>query len=304
MKKAIVFTIALIILLSFSGCTKTPADNSTDADAIKSEITKTADSFGLNAGKLEFGDDSLYVELSAKNAIPETEPCVSMMFTIQKFLADNSGSAKKVVIKLSKDTEVKAFDMELKDGTAYLTLPSDGVDRCTAADITNYMDAFAYLAYNMPADDYENVNIKLVNDDGEAIYDSTVRFSKAAEKRTPAQNADASAFADLVRSVLPLGLELTGISIDNHAETPAVAVTLKCSAHESASVQYINDLYDAVISRSVNEMNIAACTIDISDAETGDQLMYYYGNYDIGKTAAWMSPEIIAYSGPSGAGGE
>lgn len=303
MKRATIFLTAIILLLSFFGCAANPSSNDTGSDPIKSEITKTADGLGLNADKIELGDDLLYVELSAKNAMPEPAACVSMMLTVQKSLADNSVKAKKVVIKLTKDTESKVFDMELENRTVYLTLPSEGQERCTAADVANYMDAFAYLAYNMPADDYENVNIKLINDNGDAIYESSERFSKAAEKRTPAPNVELSTLTDRIISALPDGMELTGISAETRAETPAVAITLKCSDPESTSVQYINDVYEEIISISVNEMNIAACTIDISDANTGDRLMYYYGNYDIGKVAAWMSPDILAYSGPSGVGG-
>ena len=302
MKKAIIVTLAIFLLLSFSGCSKTAADNGVSDDVVKSEITKAAESFGLNADKFAFAEGEACVDLSAANDQPEAGTCVSIMLTIQKCLAENSREAKKIIVRLANDGIVKAYDMELKGSTVCLTVPSDGQDRCTAADVVNYMDAFAYVAYNMTGEEHEKVDIKLVNADGAAIYEDSVRFSKAAEKRTPAPNADPSTLAEPVSAVLPLGLELNGITVENHAGTPAVAITLKCSERGSASVQYINDVYNAVVSRSVGEMNIAACTVAIEDAVTGEQLMYYYGNDDIDKIAAWISPEILAASGPAGAG--
>ena len=304
MKRAI--TVVLLCAVLFVGCAKIPVEEakipaekteSKTADNVTDEISKAVEELGLKVTKLEFGDDSLYAELSPENTMPESSVYVPVLTKIQECLLDNGSSVKKIDVKLVKEDTEKTFELALEDRTVYITLPSDGDGSDKKANMMLYMDAFAYLLYNMPSDVYDYVNVKVINHDGDTLRQSLIRFSRNAEKRIPADGADPAALIEPVKSVLPVGMELTEITIVTHNEIPIVALALKCSVLESASLSYIDDVYEMVIKKSAN-MNIAACTIDIVDASTGELLMYYYGNADIGKMTSWLAPEIRAFSGP------
>lgn len=207
--------------------------------------------------------------------------------------------AVKAIEKLFEKREIPYSNVAMNGKQVQIELTSDSTGRCSKQDVKNLMFAFHTLQSSDANGSFDEVQIKITDNNGELIYHTIQRVSFSHIQRIPHSIEKIDNTCKIIKEqITKTGIESTcQYSIDTVLDVPRINFTLIYNACDPPSFD-VNDLYDLIISDTSQNYNIGYCTLTIKCSNTDEDYLYLEGDSDLNLLFAWISPELSSRIGP------